>query len=174
MKPILMSEQKYNATRWTIATGETYAAFEARFERAVPQATFVVAQLAACPVSWAEVATITQEAAPHGFLIYLKAPVGRLMRLAGHRQRTTSYLIGNHVVAERMYRLTPGVMLHTPIRNVLWDDADGRAFLSFEDPAAAFSSFEDPDIVAIGREIGHRYAELLTHLELPVPATLNY
>lgn len=173
MNPSVTSEASYQATKIAIATGVGYAEFEARFENAVPQAVCVLSTMAACRAAWEEVVTMTAEAAPHGFLIYLKAPVDRLMRIAGHKTRTCSYLIGNHVRAERMYRHCPAIMLHTPMRNVLWEDEAGQAMLSFEHPGAPFSCFDDPTIAAVGIEITERYADLLAHLQLPVPESLR-
>ncbi len=173
MSPSVTQDASYRATKMTIATGVGYAEFETRFERAVPQAVFVLSTLAACPANWDEVIAMTAEAAPHGFLIYLKAPVDRLMRIAGHQSRACSYLIGNHVRAERMYRHSPAAMLHTPMRNLLWEDEGGQGMLSFEHPGAPFSCFYDPRIAAVGVEITERYADLLTHLQLPVPESLR-
>jgi hypothetical protein len=62
-------------------------------------------------VDWDTVLRVTAEAAPHGFLRYWTPDVGPLMRLAGDRWRCASYLMGNHTIAERMYRHDPAIML---------------------------------------------------------------
>ncbi len=174
MNPSVLPESSYLARRYTVATVVTYNEFEARFEKAVPQAISVLSVLAACSAPWATVVKMTAEASPaHGFLIYLKAPVDRIMRIAGHRPRTCSYLIGNHVVAERMYRHSPEIMLHSPLRVVLWEDEEGQAMFTFDQPAAQFTCFGEPQIAEIGVEINERFAELLTQLQLPVPESMN-
>jgi uncharacterized protein (DUF302 family) len=174
MSPSVLPDSSYTATRLTIATSASFGEFEARFERAIPQAVGVLSVLAACPAPWADVVAMTAEAAPtHGFFIYLKAPVDRLMRIAGHQTRTCSYLIGNHVMAERMYRHSPAITLHSPLRVVLWEDKNGLAMLTFDHPGAQFSCFDDPEIAAVGIEINAKFAELLVHLQLPVPESLK-
>lgn len=173
MSPSVLSDASYVATRSTIATSVGFSDFQARFEKAVPPVMGIFSVLAAYSVPWDEVVSMTAEAAPHGFLMYLDAPVDRIMRFAGHRRRTCSYLIGNHVDAERMYRHSPEVMLHSPLRVVLWEDENGQAMFSFDHPGAQFSCFDDPRIAAVGAEISEKFAGLLTHLELPIPDSLR-
>ena len=133
MSPTVLPESSYLARRYTVATAVAYGEFEARFEKVVPQAISVLSVLAACSAPWATVVKMTAEAsAAHGFLIYLKAPVDRIMRIAGHRHRACSYLVGNHIVAERMYRHSPAVMLHSPLRVVLWEEEEGQAMFTFD------------------------------------------
>jgi hypothetical protein len=38
------------------------------------------------------------------------------MSLAGDPARCTAYLMGNHTIAEQMYRHDPSVMLYAPLR----------------------------------------------------------
>ena len=51
---------------------------------------------------------LIDDAAPFGFLIYFRNTVGPVMELAGHKSRCTAYLMGNHVIAERMFATTHG------------------------------------------------------------------
>lgn len=173
MSPSILSETSYVATQSTIATSLGFVEFQTRFEKAVPSVMGIIAVLAAHTVPWDEVVSMTTEAAPHGFLMYLDAPVDRIMRIAGHRRRTCSYLIGNHADAERMYRHSPAVMLHSPLRVVLWEDENGQAMFTFDHPAAQFSCFDDPRIAAVGVELNEKFAGLLRHLQLPVPASMR-
>lgn len=43
------------------------------------------------------------------------------MRLAGDTAKGTFYLMGNHTIAERMYRHHPAVMLYAPLHTMIWD-----------------------------------------------------
>ncbi len=48
--------------------------------------------------------------------------------------------MGNHVIAERMYRHGPEVMLHAPLGTVICADNAGRARFAASRPGAASSS----------------------------------
>jgi uncharacterized protein (DUF302 family) len=121
---------------------------------------------------WATVGRITGELAPHGFLRYWRNEVDPMMRLAGHDRRCTTYLMGNHVVAERMYRHDPGVLLYAPLRVTLYEDHDDRLWLSVDQPSTRFSSFGNPEIAAVGEELDGKLADLFTALGIAVPAEL--
>jgi hypothetical protein len=173
MSPSVLSDASYTATQSTIATSVGFAEFQLRFENAIPRVINILSVVAAHSMPWEELVRMTTAAAPHGFLMYLDAPVDRIMRIAGHNRRTCSYLIGNHVDAEHMYRYNPAVMLHSPLRAVLWEGENGEAMFTFDHPGAQFSCFNDPRITAVGAEINEKFANLLRHLQLPIPDSLS-
>lgn len=48
------------------------------------------------------------------------------MSLAGHTRRCTNYLMGNHLIAETMYRHEPSVALYVPLRCAIYEADGGR------------------------------------------------
>jgi uncharacterized protein (DUF302 family) len=78
--------------------------------------------------------------------------------------KTTQYLMGNHTIAERMYRHDPSVMLHAPLRTVLYVDPDGDTKLAVDQPSLLFDSYGKPEIAAVGRELDGLLAGLITSL----------
>ena len=95
-----------------------------------------------------------------------------MMRVAGHRNRCTTYLMGNHIVAERMYRHDPGILLYAPLRTTIYEDHDDRLWFSVDQPSTRFSSFGDPEIAAVGVELDGKLADLFTTLGVTAPAEL--
>ncbi len=95
------------------------------------------------------------------------------MRVAGHGQRCTTYLMGNHTIAERMYRHNPGVMLYAPLRTTIHEDRRGELWFSVDQPSTRFSSFDDLDIAAVGDELDDKLADLFTTLGVTVPDELS-
>ncbi len=53
--------------------------------------------------------------APNGFLIYFRNDVQPVMSAAGDRADCIAYLMGNHIIAERMFRYEPRAMLYAPL-----------------------------------------------------------
>jgi hypothetical protein len=81
--------------------------------------------------------------------------------------------MGNHTIAERMYRHDPGIMLYMPLRTAIHEDADGATWFSFDQPSTRFRTFGNPAITYIGLALDHKIALLLEHLDVPVPIELS-
>ena len=62
------------------------------------------------------------------------------MSPAGQPRDAPPYLIGNHVIAERMYRHDPKVMLNAPPGTVIYADNAGRPRFTARQPGTASSS----------------------------------
>ena len=54
--------------------------------------------------------------APNEFMIYAKIGGTELLSLTGHHTPAIEYLIGNHVIAETMFRHDPKALLYAPLR----------------------------------------------------------
>jgi hypothetical protein len=80
--------------------------------------------------------------------------------------------MGNHTIAERMFRYEPAVLLYAPLHTAIWGDADGPAHFTFDKPSDQFRSFANPEITAVGVELDRKVAALLAHLGLDVPDVL--
>jgi hypothetical protein len=75
---------------------------------------------------WSEMVELIENAAPSGFLIYWRLDLRPVMGLAGDTAKGISYLMGNHILAERMYRYQPAVMLYAPLHTMIWQSPGGR------------------------------------------------
>jgi uncharacterized protein (DUF302 family) len=168
------SATPHQVNRLTIATGAEYGEFRERYQRAVPAVPQDdLTALARRGASWPEMLDWVDSIAPLGFLIYFRIEIDQAMGLAGHRTRGTEYLMGNHTIAERMFRHDPAVMLHAPLRTFLWQGPDGTASLAIDQPSTVFASYRRPEITEVGQELDRKVAALLEHLDAPVPAELR-
>ncbi|QUQ66019.1 DUF302 domain-containing protein [Kutzneria sp. CA-103260] len=162
------------AHRLEVPSGQTFAELRQRFEDAVPAYDVeLFAGFVADRVDWATVTEATDRVATHGFLRYWTVDAGPLMSLAGNNLNCAGYLMGNHLIAQRMYRHDPGIMLYAPLRVAIHEDVDRRAWLSVDRPSDQFGSFGRPEIAAVGRELDAKVVNLLGVLDLPVPAELD-
>ncbi len=163
----------HEVTRWSIGTEASFEDLRDRYEAAVPALDLDrMTQLRNEHASWDTVLAAATENAPHGFTRFWSTDVGGLMRLAGNRGSCASYLMGNHTIAERMYRHDPAVMLYAPLRTTIHEDRQGVTRFSIDQPSTRFASFEVPDIAAVGLELDRKVVSLLRVLDVPVPATL--
>jgi len=147
--------------------------FQARYERAVPNLPVdSVKQLVASDAPWSAMVEMIDAAAPHGFLIYFKNDLHAVMANAGHTADCVAYLMGNHVIAEKMFRHDPRAMLYAPLRTLIWEDPEGRAWFTADQPSTQFASLGIPEVEAVGEELDRKLALLLEELEVPLPGPL--
>jgi hypothetical protein len=147
--------------------------FRQAYERAVPDAPFdEVHALVRSGAPWSEMLALIGARAPNGFLIYFRNDVHPIMQAAGDRAACIAYLMGNHTIAERMFRHDPRAMLYAPLHTVIWEDAEGNAWFSFDQPSTQFSSLGIPAVTEVGVELDRKLARLLGVLDVEVPRPL--
>lgn len=93
-----------------------------------------------CAASWADIIAQAMADAPHGFLIYWRSDTTPLMKLAGTSGRCVEYLMGNHTIAERMFRHDPSVMLYAPRARAIHIAGEDHTYFTVDQPSTCFSS----------------------------------
>ena len=168
--PGAVSVVAHTVNRLEFRTTATYHELQARYEEAVP--TFDPSLLEGA-TSWDEVLTRTAAVATNGFLLYGRVEAAPLMSLNGHTARSTTYLMGNHTIAETMYGHNAGVMLYAPLRTVIYEDPEGVTCFAIDQPSTRFASFRDEAVAATGRLLDVKLTTLLEVMGLSVPDVLN-
>jgi hypothetical protein len=163
----------HSVNRFTIEIATTPQEFRERYERAVPPVPVAeVRALAARRAPWQEMLDLMARVAPLGFLIYHSIDADPIMPSAGDRAFCVSYLMGNHTIAERMFRHDPAVLLYAPLRTAIWGAPAGPGHFTFDQPSNQFASFGNPEITSVGVELDRKMAALLDNLDVPVPDAL--
>ena len=121
--------------------------------------------------SWQATLELAEINAPHGFMRYYRGDITAVMAGSPSSWKATQYLMGNHTIAERMFRHDPSVMLHAPLRTLLYADADGDTKLAVDQPSLLFGSYDNPNVAAVGLELDGLLTQLIGLLggELPAP-----
>jgi hypothetical protein len=164
--------ESYAARRLTVEVPGVRE-FQRRYERAVPfNPTDRVAALAERGATWSEMLELVADSAPYGFLLYWRNDVHPVMRLAGDENDCVAYLMGNHTIAEQMFRHDPRAMLYAPLRTVIWEDDEGGSWFTVDQPSAQFGSLGNPGVYATGVELDRKLATLLEALGAEVPMAL--
>ena len=99
--------------------------------------------------------------APHAFTRYARRDITALMAPSPSSWEATQYLMGNHTIAERMFRHDPSVMPHALLRALLCADTDGDTKLGVDQPSLPFASYHNPHIAAVGRELDELLISLI-------------
>jgi hypothetical protein len=116
---------------------------------------------------------LIEAVAPWGFLIYSFNDVDRLVHLAGDSSTAVAYLMGNHILMERMFQYEPSVVMYAPLHAAIWSRSDGQAFFTIDKPSDQFGSFAESRVTSVGYELDAKLAALLRHLGLRIPDTLG-
>jgi hypothetical protein len=160
----------HTSRRLVVALPEPYDAAREHYETLVPEVDFArFAQMA----SWQATLELAEINAPHGFMRYYRSDVTAAMASSSSFWKTTQYLMGNHTIAERMFRHEPSVMLHAPLRTLLYADADGDTKFAVDQPSLLFASYDNADIAAVGVELDGLLTQLIGLLGGEVPSQLT-
>jgi Domain of unknown function DUF302 len=164
------TETTYTVKRLTVAVPGVRE-FQERYEQAVPG--LPLEQVTALVAPWSEMLDLIADSAPYGFLIYFRNDVHPVMQLAGDDADCIAYLMGNHTIAERMFRHDPRAMLYAPLHTVIWEDSAGQAWFTADQPSTQFGSFGIPEVATVGVELDRKLAALLEALHVDVPPSLH-
>ena len=167
------AETTYTVKRLTVAVPGVRE-FQERYEQAVPALPLAqVKVLVDRRAPWSEMLDLIADCAPYGFLIYFRNDVHPVMQLAGDDADCIAYLMGNHTIAEQMFRYDPRAMLYAPLRTVIWEDSAGEAWFTADQPSTQFASFGIPEVAKVGVELDRKLAVLLEALGVDVPPSLH-
>jgi uncharacterized protein (DUF302 family) len=85
--------------------------------------------------TWEDVRAKVAENAPNELMVYAKVDAVPLLSVAGHDVAAVEYLLGNHVIAETMFRHDPRALLYAPLRVLVYSDPDRNAVFSMDQPS---------------------------------------
>jgi hypothetical protein len=112
--------------------------------------------------------------APQGFMRYYRTDVTAAMAGSASVWKATEYLMGNHTIAERMFRHDPAVMLHAPLRTLIYADPDGDTKLAVDQPSLLFASYDNPDVETVGHRLDYLLALLIIDMGGDLPSEMRH
>jgi len=116
--------------------------------------------------------SLVDTVAPFGFMIFYRSGVTPAMTAAGNSAACVAYLMGNHIMAERMFRHDPRTMLYARLRALIWEDPSGDAWFTVDQPSSLFGSIGSA-LLEVGRELDRKLGSLLEALGAPIPELLD-
>lgn len=143
-----------------------------RYESLVPAIDFAELVEVIATGDLARVQAYTADRTPHSFAVFWTLDPMPVMRLSGHQLRAVTYMMGNNVIAETMFRHDPGIILYAPLRTAIYETAAGHVQFSIDQPSSKFASFGDLRIAEVGAQLDAKVADLLRLMTLPVPPEL--
>jgi uncharacterized protein (DUF302 family) len=140
----------------------------AAFEKVVPAADLAaMTKLITSHASRHEIEeTVRSMTGDSGFMILGRIDQGPLTSLLGKPKHMTTYLVGNPVLATRMFDQNPGVSHYAPVRVSIYEDFQGRTHFTYEQPSSLLAQFDDGEIRAVGKILDEKLASLAQALTL--------
>ena len=158
--------------RWQLPLGRPYDDAVADFERVVPA---IEPQRFQSLESWEDNLALADAVAPLGLMRFSSIDAVAYMHTSETHRPGIEYLAGNHTIAERMYRHEPAALLYAPLRVLIYADDAGQAVLVIDQPSTLFGSLgENAEVAAVGRELDHKVAAVLSAMDVDVPAELTH
>ena len=152
----------HTMNRVDVSTGVEFGEFKAAFEEAAPPFDpATVREIVGRGGSWDEVLAAAAINAPNDLMVYATIDALPLLGLAGHTTAAVEYLLGNHAIAETMFRSDPRALLYAPLRVLIYADADGNAVFSMDQPSAAFGGLGIADVTTVGESLDRKVVNLL-------------
>jgi hypothetical protein len=160
--PMSFHREQHAMTRVDIATGMPFDQFVDALEKAAPPIDRAVfAEIAGSGGDWDDVLAAAAKNAPNELMVYAKIDATELFSLAGHRTRAVEYLIGNHVIAETMFRHDAKALLYAPLRMLVYTDGEGDAIFTMDQPGPAFGSLGIDEVSKVGEGLDRKVVNLL-------------
>ncbi|WP_067890186.1 DUF302 domain-containing protein [Nocardia vaccinii] len=163
----------HSVNRFVIEADDTFDNVCRRFEELVPDIDFTALTEMVNAGDLEAVTRYTAERTPNSFANFWTLDPTAMMKLRGNDTRAVTYMIGNNVIAETMFRHDAGIMLYAPIRVAIYTDGDDRTFLGIDQPSTRFDSFGNPDIAGVGKLLDRKLAVVLGLLGVTVPTELT-
>lgn len=152
----------HSMTRVDVFTGVGFDEFLTAFETAAPPFDpIAMQQIVESGGTWDDVRAKVADNAPNELMVYAKIDATPLFGVAGHVNKAVEYLVGNHVIAETMFRHDPKALLYAPLRMLVYSDSDGGAVFSMDKPSSAFGSLGIADVTEVGLSLDRKVANLL-------------
>jgi uncharacterized protein (DUF302 family) len=153
---------RFEVERVDYPSSKTFEQVIAALEQQVPRADLPrLSQLVVLQAPAGEIEkTVQAMVGDLGFMQFAKLDQGPLVSLLGKRKRLTVYLLGNPVLANRMFEHRPEVGLYAPLRASVYEDDRGVAHFTYDRPSTLLQQFNQEDVTAVARMLDDRMAKL--------------
>lgn len=95
-----------------------------------------------------------------GMMVMAEVNQGNMLAMTGLKLKATLFLIGSPTVGKQVLEKDHGAGLYLPLRVYLYEDASGKAFVSYDRPTAVLGQFRNADIDKIAGMLDQKLSGL--------------
>jgi len=81
-----------------------------------------------------------------GMMVMAQVDQGNMLSMTGLTLKATLFLVGNPTVGKKLFAQNHGVGLYVPLRVFVYEDTDGKTFVSYDKPSSLLKQFNDKQI----------------------------
>ncbi|HEX4129775.1 MAG TPA: DUF302 domain-containing protein [Pirellulales bacterium] len=157
-----MKSTRFNVERLDWSTSRSFEETVAAFEQEVPAAPIdKLQELASSDASRAQIETAVQALVGDLEFMYLaKLDPSPLVSRLGKHKKLLVYLLGNPVLANRMFEPRPDVGLYAPLRACIFEDYSGMCHFTYDRPSTLLQQFDDAEVRRIAGILDEKMARL--------------
>ena len=161
-----MHASTFEVERLDCTSSRTFEQMIVTFEQKVPAAELTkLIQLTTTQAPVTEIErTVQAMVGDLGFMHFAKLAQGPLVSLLGKRKKLTVYLLGNPVLANRMFAYHPAIGLYAPLRASIYEDYGGVSHFTYDRPSSLLQQFNLEDVMAVARLLDERMSKLADYV----------
>ena len=92
-------------------------------------------------------------AGAEGLMILWVFNHGAALNIVGAPRKAHQYLIGNPLTAIQMSRNDLRAALYAPLRVLVYEDAQGRTVVEYDQPSSLFGQFGNAEVTAVAQSL---------------------
>jgi uncharacterized protein (DUF302 family) len=81
-----------------------------------------------------------------GMMIMATVDQGNMLSMTGLKLKATLFLVGNPTVGKKVFEQNHGAGLYMPLRVYVYEDKDGRTYVSYDKPSSLLAQFDNQEI----------------------------
>ncbi len=101
-----------------------------------------------------------------GMMVMAQVDQGHMLSMTGLSLKATLFLVGNPTVGKKLFDQNHGVGLYVPLRVFVYEDKDGKTFVSYDKPSSLLQQFNDKQIDMVAGMLDQKIqglAQMATH-----------
>lgn len=98
--------------------------------------------------------------AKNGMMVLSEINQGKILSMTGLDLKGIALFVGNPQIGKKLFTANRGVGLEVPIRVNIYEDTDGKTYVSYVKPSILFATFNNDKINKIGGKLDKKLAML--------------
>lgn len=101
-----------------------------------------------------------------GMMVMAQVDQDNMLSMAGLSLKATLFLVGNPTVCKQLFAQNHGVGLYVPLRISVYENKEGKTFVSYDRPSSLLQQFNDKQIDMVASMLDQKIeglAQMATH-----------